>query len=84
MHEHFDAVDRCCLGAEYAAERLATEIRVDFGEEHIIGRFVVAYDESVLVTEYVLLGDLDGLRLLLLLVDKVIISQACMHVHSYF
>ena len=60
MHEHFDTVDCRCLGAEYAAERLATEIRVDLGEEHLVGGCVVAYDERVLITEYVLLGDLDG------------------------
>lgn len=34
---HFDTVKRGRLRAEHAAERLATEIKVDLGEEHLVG-----------------------------------------------
>lgn len=68
----------------YAAKRLEAEIGVDLGEEHLAASLVVANNERALVTELVLLGDLDGLHLLLLLVDKVIIPRACAHVHTYF
>ena len=84
VDEHFDAVECGRLRVEHAAERLEVEIGVDLGEEHLAAGIITADSERTVATELVLLGDLDGLHLLLLLVDKAIIPRACAHVHTYF
>ncbi len=71
-------------GTEHAAERLEAEIGVDLGEEHLAAAIITADDGRAVVAELVLLGDLDGLHLPLLLVDKVIIPHARAHAHTYF